>query len=156
MKVMTVLVDSLIRAQLSLNHRAHSPFSFACCLKSTLNHPRYPHLHHFEFLPLLPPRLQPSCHRVGPLIITPTRCSTVTKVSILPSSEELSNPSLQTVLTSPEHGVATVWLVATLGSRSITRRFNRKAIFEVDVPETCRVIISPEAPMALRLQGNLL
>ncbi|KAJ5180113.1 hypothetical protein N7492_003323 [Penicillium capsulatum] len=60
------------------------------------------------------------------------------------------------ILTSPEHGVATIWLVATLGSRSITRRFNRKAILDVDVPEACKVIISPEAPMALRLQGNLL
>ncbi|KAJ6151198.1 hypothetical protein N7470_007792 [Penicillium chermesinum] len=60
------------------------------------------------------------------------------------------------ILTSPEHGVATIWLVATLGSRSITRRFNRKAIFDVDVPSACRVIINPEAPMALRLQGNLL
>ncbi|KAJ6003032.1 hypothetical protein N7451_005579 [Penicillium sp. IBT 35674x] len=60
------------------------------------------------------------------------------------------------ILTSPEHGVATIWLVATLGSRSITRRFNRKAILEVDVPGACNVIINPEAPMALRLQGNLL
>ncbi|KAJ5100623.1 hypothetical protein N7456_006675 [Penicillium angulare] len=60
------------------------------------------------------------------------------------------------ILTSPEHGVATIWLVATLGSRSITRRVNRKAILEVDVPEACRVIVNPQAPMALRLQGNLL
>ncbi|KAJ5595457.1 uncharacterized protein N7459_001665 [Penicillium hispanicum] len=60
------------------------------------------------------------------------------------------------ILTSPEHGVATIWLVATLGSRSITRRLNRKAILDVDVPEACRVIINPEAPMALRLQGSLL
>ncbi|KAJ5887758.1 hypothetical protein N7495_007799 [Penicillium taxi] len=60
------------------------------------------------------------------------------------------------ILTSPEHGVATIWLVATLGSRSVTRRFNRKAILDVDVTEACRVIINPDAPMALRLQGNLL
>ncbi|KAJ5946092.1 hypothetical protein N7454_002931 [Penicillium verhagenii] len=60
------------------------------------------------------------------------------------------------VLTSPECGVATIWLVATLGSRSITRRFNRKAILDVDVPGACNVIVNPEAPMALRLQGNLL
>ncbi|KAJ6014431.1 hypothetical protein N7540_009022 [Penicillium herquei] len=60
------------------------------------------------------------------------------------------------ILTSPEHGVATIWLVATLGSRSITRRVNRKAILDVDVPEACRVIINPQAPMALRLQGSLL
>ncbi|RAK96871.1 Rad21/Rec8 N terminal domain protein [Aspergillus ibericus CBS 121593] len=60
------------------------------------------------------------------------------------------------ILTSPEHGVATVWLVATLGSRSITRRLNRKAILDVDVPKACGVIMDPAAPMALRLQGNLL
>ncbi|PYI03454.1 Rad21/Rec8 N terminal domain protein [Aspergillus sclerotiicarbonarius CBS 121057] len=60
------------------------------------------------------------------------------------------------ILTSPEHGVATVWLVATLGSRSITRRLNRKTILDVDVPKACGVIMDPVAPMALRLQGNLL
>ncbi|CAG8398639.1 unnamed protein product [Penicillium salamii] len=60
------------------------------------------------------------------------------------------------ILTSPEHGVATIWLVATLGSRSVSRRLNRKAIQDVDVPNACRVIINPEAPMALRLQGSLL
>ncbi|KAJ5368059.1 uncharacterized protein N7496_007819 [Penicillium cataractarum] len=60
------------------------------------------------------------------------------------------------ILTSPEHGVATIWLVATLGSRSITRRLNRKAILDVDVPSACNVIVNPEAPMALRLQGSLL
>lgn len=60
------------------------------------------------------------------------------------------------ILTSPEHGVATIWLVATLGSRSIARRLNRKAILDVDVPNACQVIINPDAPMALRLQGSLL
>ncbi|OOQ82058.1 hypothetical protein PEBR_40600 [Penicillium brasilianum] len=60
------------------------------------------------------------------------------------------------ILTSPEHGVATIWLVATLGSRSITRRLNRKAILDVDVPGACNVIVNPDAPMALRLQGSLL
>lgn len=47
-------------------------------------------------------------------------------------------------------------LVATLGSKSITRKLNRKAILNVDVPRACGVIKDPEAPMALRLQGNLL
>ncbi|PLB39061.1 Rad21/Rec8 N terminal domain protein [Aspergillus candidus] len=60
------------------------------------------------------------------------------------------------ILTSPEHGVATIWLVATLGSKSITRKLNRKAILDVDVTRACGVIKDPEAPMALRLQGNLL
>ncbi|EZF32311.1 hypothetical protein H109_06225 [Trichophyton interdigitale MR816] len=60
------------------------------------------------------------------------------------------------ILTSREHGVATVWLVATLGAKSTTRKVNRKAILEVDVPKACDMIIRPDAPMALRLQGNLL
>lgn len=79
------------------------------------------------------------------------------------------------VLTSREGGIATVWyvlnlqqkresqdssdidrLVATLGSRSNSKKINRKAILEVNVPKTCNIIIQPEAPMALRLQSNLL
>ena len=77
------------------------------------------------------------------------------------------------VLTSRKGGVATVWyvffvklarftsadtcrLVATLGSKSSLKKVNRRAILDVDVPETCRIIITPEAPMALRLQSNLL
>lgn len=47
-------------------------------------------------------------------------------------------------------------LVATLGAKSATRKVNRKAILEVDVSKACETIIHPEAPMALRLQGNLL
>ena len=47
-------------------------------------------------------------------------------------------------------------LVATLGSKSNGKKINRKAIFNVDVPKACQTIIDPEAPMALRLQGNLL
>ncbi|OAT13332.1 Rad21/Rec8 N terminal domain-containing protein [Blastomyces gilchristii SLH14081] len=60
------------------------------------------------------------------------------------------------ILTSREHGVATVWLVATLGAKSAARKVNRRAILDVDVPKACETIIRPEAPMALRLQGNLL
>ena len=47
-------------------------------------------------------------------------------------------------------------LVATLGSKSSSKKINRKAIQDVDVPKACRTIIDPVAPMALRLQGNLL
>ena len=47
-------------------------------------------------------------------------------------------------------------LVATLGSKSVSRKVNRKAIQDVNVPKTCDIIIHPEAPMALRLQSNLL
>ncbi|KAI5291189.1 hypothetical protein KEM54_005973 [Ascosphaera aggregata] len=60
------------------------------------------------------------------------------------------------VLTSRKHGVATVWLVATLGSKSITQKVNRKAIMDVDVPKACDTVVRPDAPLALRLQGNLL
>jgi hypothetical protein len=47
-------------------------------------------------------------------------------------------------------------LVATLGSNSSSKKINRKAILEVDVPKACRTITNPAAPLALRLQGNLL
>ncbi|KAI9787884.1 MAG: hypothetical protein M1816_007370 [Peltula sp. TS41687] len=60
------------------------------------------------------------------------------------------------ILTSRKYGVATVWLVATLGSRSNLKKVNRKAILDVNVPKACETIVAPEAPMALRLQGNLL
>jgi hypothetical protein len=47
-------------------------------------------------------------------------------------------------------------LVATLGSKSGLKRINRKQILEVDVSKACQTIVDPVAPMALRLQGNLL
>ncbi|KAI0204265.1 Rec8 like protein-domain-containing protein [Astrocystis sublimbata] len=60
------------------------------------------------------------------------------------------------ILTSRQYGVATVWLVATIGNRSGTRKVGRKAIQEVDVQRACGKILEPGAPIALRLQGNLL
>ncbi|KAI8934714.1 hypothetical protein NX059_008403 [Plenodomus lindquistii] len=60
------------------------------------------------------------------------------------------------VLTSRKYGVATVWLVATLGSKSNLKRINRKQILDVNVSKACQTIVDPAAPMALRLQGNLL
>lgn len=78
------------------------------------------------------------------------------------------------ILTRREHGVATIWqvssicdqcvllltphirLVATLGSKSSLKKVTRKAINDVDVPKAVQTIVSPDAPMALRLQGNLL
>ncbi|KAK5709859.1 R8 protein [Elasticomyces elasticus] len=60
------------------------------------------------------------------------------------------------VLTSRKYGVATVWLVATLGSKSTLKKVSRKAILDVDVAKACETIVRPEAPMALRLQSNLL
>ncbi|KAL3426589.1 hypothetical protein PVAG01_00098 [Phlyctema vagabunda] len=60
------------------------------------------------------------------------------------------------VLTNRKYGVATVWLVATLGAKSNARKVTRKAILDVNVQKACETIIQPEAPMALRLQSNLL
>lgn len=47
-------------------------------------------------------------------------------------------------------------LVATLGAKSSLKRINRKQILDVDVSKACQTIVDPVAPMALRLQGNLL
>ncbi|KXJ94087.1 Rec8 like protein-domain-containing protein [Microdochium bolleyi] len=47
-------------------------------------------------------------------------------------------------------------LVATVGNRSNTRKVTKKAIQRVDVEKACGTIIEPGAPIALRLQGNLL
>jgi hypothetical protein len=47
-------------------------------------------------------------------------------------------------------------LIATLGSKSALKKVTRKAILDVDVPKACGTIQDPSAPMALRLQGNLL
>jgi hypothetical protein len=46
-------------------------------------------------------------------------------------------------------------LVATVG-KSNQKRLTRKAIQQVNVPKACETIIDPGAPLALRLQGNLL
>jgi len=47
-------------------------------------------------------------------------------------------------------------LVATLGQKSIVKKVSRKAILDVNVPKACESISTPDAPMALRLQSNLL
>ncbi|KAI1851854.1 hypothetical protein JX266_002707 [Neoarthrinium moseri] len=60
------------------------------------------------------------------------------------------------LLTSRQYGVATIWLVATIGNKPGARRVGKKAIQGVDVQRACRKIIEPGAPIALRLQGNLL
>jgi meiotic recombination protein REC8 len=76
------------------------------------------------------------------------------------------------ILTSRKYGVATIWsvdsvasrgpqltnsrLVATLGQTSTLKKVGKKAIQDVNVPKACGMIISPQAPMALRLQSHLL
>ncbi|KAF5612999.1 meiotic cohesin rec8 [Fusarium subglutinans] len=59
------------------------------------------------------------------------------------------------ILSNTQYGVATIWLVATVG-KSNQKRLTRKAIQQVNVPKACETIIDPGAPLALRLQGNLL
>lgn len=46
-------------------------------------------------------------------------------------------------------------MIATTGKTS-QRKITKKAINEVNVPKACEAFTSPEAPLALRLQGNLL
>ncbi|KAF2227168.1 Rec8 like protein-domain-containing protein [Elsinoe ampelina] len=60
------------------------------------------------------------------------------------------------ILTSRKYGVATVWLVATLGASEARRKLNKAEIQKVDVPKACETITNPETPLALRLQSNLL
>ncbi|KAK0655817.1 Rec8 like protein-domain-containing protein [Cercophora newfieldiana] len=60
------------------------------------------------------------------------------------------------ILTNQKYGVATVWLVSTIGLKTTNRKITRKAIQEVDVQGACGTILKPGAPIALRLQGNLL
>jgi meiotic recombination protein REC8 len=75
------------------------------------------------------------------------------------------------ILTSRKYGVATIWsvdsspafprltssrLVATLGQASTLKKVGKKAIQDVNVPKACGMVISPQAPMALRLQSHLL
>ncbi|KAH7158206.1 Rec8 like protein-domain-containing protein [Dactylonectria estremocensis] len=59
------------------------------------------------------------------------------------------------ILSNAQYGVSTIWLVATVG-KTTHRKVTRKAIQEVNVPKACEKIIDPGAPLALRLQGNLL
>ncbi|OAA54186.1 Rad21/Rec8 like protein [Cordyceps fumosorosea ARSEF 2679] len=59
------------------------------------------------------------------------------------------------ILTSTQYGVSTIWLVATVG-KSNQKRVNKRAIQDVNVPRACGKILDPGAPLALRLQGNLL
>jgi len=55
-----------------------------------------------------------------------------------------------------EHKLTVCRLVATLGSKSGLKKVSRKAILDVDVQKACEAIVAPAAPMALRLQSNLL
>ena len=67
-----------------------------------------------------------------------------------------SQPSGRDICLSSKLSVDPSRLVATLGSKSLLKKVTRKAILDVDVPKACDTIQDPGAPMALRLQGNLL
>ncbi|KAF7515626.1 hypothetical protein G7054_g14488 [Neopestalotiopsis clavispora] len=60
------------------------------------------------------------------------------------------------ILASHQYGVATIWIVATMGNKSTTKRVSKRAIEDVDLARACEKIIEPGAPIALRLQGSLL
>ncbi|KAF3765058.1 hypothetical protein M406DRAFT_70440 [Cryphonectria parasitica EP155] len=61
------------------------------------------------------------------------------------------------ILGNPQHGVATVWLVANSSNNGNGRQLHRKIIEKVNVPQACDTIEKPPgAPIALRLQGSLL
>ncbi|KAH6605175.1 meiotic recombination rec8 [Trichoderma cornu-damae] len=59
------------------------------------------------------------------------------------------------ILNNTQYGVSTIWLVATVGNGN-QKRLTKKAIQRVNVPKACKKILDPGAPLALRLQGNLL
>ncbi|KAM0477403.1 hypothetical protein ACHAP7_006531 [Fusarium lateritium] len=59
------------------------------------------------------------------------------------------------ILSNPKYGVATIWLAATVG-KSNPKWMARNKIQAVNVPKACEIIIEPGAPLALRLQSNLL
>jgi meiotic recombination protein REC8 len=46
--------------------------------------------------------------------------------------------------------------VATIGRRGVARVISRKAVQDVQINKACEKIIDPGAPLALRLQSNLL
>ncbi|KAK9470345.1 Rec8 like protein-domain-containing protein [Dipodascopsis tothii] len=60
------------------------------------------------------------------------------------------------ILSNRTTGLGTVWLVATLGSKSGLRRVQKKDILSVSIPRACDLIVHPPQPLALRLSSNLL
>ncbi|KAK6537057.1 hypothetical protein TWF281_001259 [Arthrobotrys megalospora] len=61
------------------------------------------------------------------------------------------------ILTQRKYGVATVWLVATIGPKNtLSKKVHKKEILDVNVTKACRTILQSENPLALRLQSNLL
>lgn len=53
-------------------------------------------------------------------------------------------------------GIGVVWIAATLGPRSGTRRLTRRDCASVDISATCRFVTAPPAPLSLRLSASLM
>lgn len=53
-------------------------------------------------------------------------------------------------------GIALAWAMATLGTLLTQRRHLLKSISAISIPETCQLIVSPSAPLPLRISSNLL
>ncbi|KAK9467591.1 Rec8 like protein-domain-containing protein [Lipomyces arxii] len=62
----------------------------------------------------------------------------------------------QDILTNGSNGLATVWLVATLGTKSSLKRVHKKEILAVSVVKACDAILNSPQPLALRLNSILL
>ncbi|KAK6189296.1 R8 protein [Pestalotiopsis sp. IQ-011] len=60
------------------------------------------------------------------------------------------------ILANPQYGVSTIWILATVGNKSVTKKVSKKAIEDVDLARACDKILRPGAPIALRLQAGLL
>lgn len=127
----------------------------------------------FTVISLSPSHVRNTC-RIRIATLGPSPCSTRTKVSCQPLlRRRVCSLTLQCSLRAstawPRFGESPVSipgcktyltrlgrLVATLGQTSALKKVSRKQILEVDVQKACKTIVTPEAPMALRLQSNLL
>lgn len=47
-------------------------------------------------------------------------------------------------------------LAATLGSKSAFKKLPKRSVMTADISQLCRLIATPEEPLALRLSSNLL
>lgn len=62
----------------------------------------------------------------------------------------------QSILTNTKDGMAVVWLAATLGSKHLAKKINKKDYLSVNVPKTCDYIAEPTEPLALRTSSSLM
>mgnify|MGYP002789467071 CR=1 FL=1 len=61
-----------------------------------------------------------------------------------------------TLRSGQHNGLGVVWLAATLGPRSQTRRLARRDWSSVDLVEACDFLMHPPEPLSLRLSSNLM